>query len=83
MCNWGKSTRRGRWTPNAAAARRKSAERETLLIGHRRRARYYGERRILLKNLRGVALAQAERSARRRGRKYVCIQCALARRSRS
>jgi hypothetical protein len=31
-------------------AERKSDERETLLIGHRWGARYYGERRILLKN---------------------------------
>jgi len=50
MCSWEKSTRRGRWTPNEAGAKPKSAEMETLLIGHRQGARYYGEGRILLKN---------------------------------
>jgi hypothetical protein len=54
MCSWEKSTRRGRWIPKKAGTKPKSAETETLLIGHRQGARYYGERRILLKNLGGV-----------------------------
>ena len=45
--SWARSTQRGRWTRNVA-------ERETLLIEHQWGAGYYGERRILLKNWRGV-----------------------------
>jgi hypothetical protein len=50
MCSWEKSTRGGRWTREAAGAAGKSAERETLLIGHRPGAGYYGGRHLLLKN---------------------------------
>ena len=35
--------------------------------------RYYGERRIRLKNLGGVDPAQAEQSVRRRG-KFTCVE---------